>query len=353
MKIPENMTEPFIEIAGRLIGEAYAPFVIAEIGINHNGSLATAKEMVDAAKRAGAEVVKFQCHIVEDEMFDEAKKTIPGNADISIYDIMDACSLNAEEEYELKAYVEEKNMLFLSTPFSRAAANRLQDMGVKAFKIGSGECNNYPLIEHVAQFGKPMIISTGMNSIASITPTVEILRQYRIPFALLHTTNIYPTPARLVRLGAMQELKATFPDAVIGLSDHTISNHACFAAVALGASILERHFTDTKTRIGPDIVCSMTPEDMQELIEEGKNIAAMRGGKKQPAEEEQVTIDFAFASVGSIAPIKVGELFSKENLWVKRPGTGEILAKDFYALLGKKAAADIPKGVLLSWDMVA
>lgn len=347
------MSLPSIEIGGRPIGEAYDPWVVAEIGINHNGDLKTAMEMVDAAHRAGAEVVKFQCHIVEDEMFDAAKLTIPGNAKISIYDIMDECSLDADEEVSLKAYVEKKGMFFLSTPFSRAAANRLQDMGVAAFKIGSGECNNYPLIEHVAKFGKPMIVSTGMNSIKSVTPTVEILRKYKIPYALLHTTNIYPTPARLVRLGAMQELKAAFPDAVIGLSDHTVSNHACFAAIALGASILERHFTDSKDRVGPDIVCSMTPEEMKDLINQSKNIAAMRGGRKEAASEEQVTIDFAFASVGAIAPIRAGDVLSEKNLWVRRPGTGEIKAEHYPKLLGKKAAVDIPKGALLKWDMVA
>lgn len=158
----------YIEINGRKIGEKYPPLVIAEIGINHNGSLKVAKEMIDAAYRAGAEIIKHQTHIIEDEMSKEAKKVIPGNADISIYDIMKKASLSFEEEKELKEYIESKNMIFLSTPFSRAAADRLEKLGVKAYKIGSGECNNYPLIEHIAKFRKPMIISTGMNNIRSI-----------------------------------------------------------------------------------------------------------------------------------------------------------------------------------------
>ena len=158
----------YIEINGRKIGEKYPTLVIAEIGINHNGSLKVAKEMIDAAYRAGAEIIKHQTHIIEDEMSKEAKKVIPGNADISIYDIMKKASLSFEEEKELKEYIESKNMIFLSTPFSRAAADRLEKLGVKAYKIGSGECNNYPLIEHIAKFRKPMIISTGMNNIRSI-----------------------------------------------------------------------------------------------------------------------------------------------------------------------------------------
>ena len=144
----------------------------------------------------------------------------------------------------MKEHVESRGKIFISTPFSRAAADRLERMGVCGYKIGSRECNNYPLIEHIASFKKPIILSTGMNDLDSIRPAVEIIRKHQVPFALLHTTNIYPTPDRLVRLGAMNELQDTFSDAVIGLSDHTVSNHACFGAVALGASILERHFTD-------------------------------------------------------------------------------------------------------------
>ena len=231
-----------IVISGRKIGSQHPPLVVAEIGINHNGSLEVAKEMVDAAARAGVEVVKHQTHIVEDEMSRAAKKVIPGNADESIYDIMEQCSLNEKEEIELKEYVESKGMIFISTPFSRAAADRLHKMDVAAYKIGSGECNNYPLLEHVASFGKPIILSTGMNTIDSIKKAVDIFKQKNIQYALLHTTNLYPTPAHLVRLGAMVEIQKAFPDTVVGLSDHTTNNLACLGAVALGASILRKAF---------------------------------------------------------------------------------------------------------------
>lgn len=332
---------PFIEIAGRKIGPDYPPLVIAEIGINHEGSLQTAKEMVDAAYRAGVEVVKHQTHIVEDEMSGAAKKVIPGNANVSIYEIMERCSLNETDELELKKYVESKGMIFISTPFSRAAAERLKKFDVPAYKIGSGECNNYPLLEHIASFGKPVILSTGMNTIESVQKAVAIFDKNNIPVALLHTTNLYPTPIHLVRLGAMTELHEAFPDKVFGLSDHTLNNNACLGGVALGASILERHFTDHMQRTGPDIVCSMDEEACQELIISSAEIALMRGGTKRPAAEEQVTIDFAFATVCAIKGIKKGELFTKENIWVKRPGTGKILAEHFNELLGKKATRAI------------
>jgi sialic acid synthase SpsE len=346
------MSHPFFEIGGRKIGYDYQPLVIAEIGINHEGSLQVAKQMVDAAKAAGVEVVKHQTHIVEDEMSSAAKNTIPGNADVSIYEIMRRCSLNEEDELELKTYVESKGMIFISTPFSRAAADRLHRWNVPAYKIGSGECNNYPLLEHVASFGKPIILSTGMNTIESISKAVAIFNKHSVPYALLHTTNLYPTPNHLVRLGAMVEVQKAFPEAVVGLSDHTLTNHACFGAVALGASILERHFTDRMDRPGPDIVCSMDSNSTKELIEGSKIIAEQRGGQKGPAAEEQVTIDFAFATICTIRPLEKGEAFTKENIWVKRPGKGGILAEEYNNVLGKVANKKIPVDVQVTWDDV-
>jgi len=346
------MKNPYITIAGRKIGIDFPPLVIAEIGINHEGSLQVAKEMVDAAHRAGVEVVKHQTHIVEDEMSGAAKKVIPGNSDVSIYEIMERCALNEADELKLKNYVESKGMIFISTPFSRAAANRLQKFDIPAYKIGSGECNNYPLLEHIASFGKPVILSTGMNTIESIRKAVAVFDKHNVPVALLHTTNLYPTPIPLVRLGAMTAMHEAFPDKVFGLSDHTLNNNACLGAVALGASILERHFTDHMQRTGPDIVCSMDENATNELIVSSNEIWEMRGGTKEPAKEEQVTIDFAFATVCTIAPIKQGEIFTKENIWVKRPGKGEILAEHFNEIIGKKAVRDIANDEQLGWGNI-
>jgi sialic acid synthase SpsE len=340
---------PFIEIAGRKIGIDFPPLVIAEIGINHEGSIAVAKEMVDAAHRAGVEVIKHQTHIVEDEMSAAAKKVIPGNSTISIYEIMERCALDETDEFELKNYVESKGMIFISTPFSRAAANRLQKFDIPAYKIGSGECNNYPLLEHIASFGKPVILSTGMNTIESITKALAIFDKHKVPVAILHTTNLYPTPIHLVRFGAMMEMHHTFSDKVFGLSDHTLNNNACLGSVALGASILERHFTDTMQRMGPDIVCSMDEQATKELITSSNEIWQMRGGIKAPAQEERVTIDFAFATVCSIANIEQGEVLTKENIWVKRPGTGLILAEHFHSVLGKVAVRNIENDEQLDW----
>ena len=339
-----------ISINDRLIGSDYKPLVIAEIGINHNGDLNLAKHLVDEACSQGVEIIKHQTHVIDDEMTEESKKVIPGNSDISIYDIMSECALSEDDEIELKNYVESKGTIFISTPFSRAAADRLEKMGVSAFKIGSGECNNYPLIEYVASFGKPMIVSTGMNNIESVKKTVKILEDNNIQYALLHTTNLYPTPIHLVRLGAMMELKDNFPNAVIGLSDHTTNNNACLAATALGASILERHFIDMKDREGPDILNSMDTKELGELIRDSEEIFKMRGGSKSEIIEEQVTMDFAFATVVSIKDISKGEKLSEDNIWVKRPGTGNIKAEHYKTLLGKVAIEDIKNDKHLTWE---
>jgi len=336
------------EIAGRKIGPDHPPLVVAEIGINHNGSLEVAMAMVDAAERAGVEVVKHQTHVIEDEMSKAAQKVSPGNSDQSIYDIMADCALDEEEEVALKEYVESKGMIFISTPFSRAAAERLERMGVSAYKIGSGECNNYPLIKHIARFGKPVILSTGMNTIPSVRKAVEIFEEFDVPYALLHTTNLYPTPPHLVRLGAMTELADNFPNAVIGLSDHTTDNLACLGATALGASILERHFTDTMDRQGPDIVCSMDENACRELIIGSLTLHSELGGVKEPATEEQVTMDFAFATVVTIKDIEEGEMFTDQNLWVKRPGTGEIKADRYESILGRRATRPLASDTHLS-----
>lgn len=339
-----------LAIGNRLVGDAYPPLVIAEIGINHEGDLTKAIRMVDDAHKSGCECVKFQCHVIEDEMI--PNNVVPGNATETIWNIMDRCKLSEEEDVYLKKYVEAKGMVYLSTPFSRAAAIRLEKMGVSAYKIGSGECNNYPLIEHIAKYGKPVILSTGMNDIPSIKISVAILDKYKIPYVLMHCTSMYPTPYEKVRLGALSELKEQFPRAVLGLSDHSLGNYTSFAAVALGASVLEKHFTSDKTWPGPDVSISINPIELRDLIIGSNAIYQASGGSKTILKEEQPTIDFAYACVVATKGIKAGSIFSEENIWVKRPGTGEVKAADYKNVLGKQAKKDIAKNSQLTWKDV-
>ena len=327
-------------IAGRRIGPDEPPFVIAEIGINHEGSVDKALQMIDDAAAAGCECVKFQSHVIDDEMI--RNDVIPANATESIWDIMERCALSEADETRVKKYAEDKGLLFLCTPFSRAAADRLERLGVAAYKIGSGECNNYPLVRHIASFGKPVILSTGMNDIASVTPSVKILEEAGVPFALLHCTSMYPTPYFAVRLGGIGQLHEAFPNAVVGLSDHSIGNYTCLAAVALGARVLEKHFTSDKSWPGPDIEISIDPRDLGELVRGSRAVFEALGGEKQILAAEQPTIDFAYASVVTIRAVRAGETFTPDNLWVKRPGTGPLPAARYESVLGRVAKRDLP-----------
>jgi N-acetylneuraminate synthase len=189
-----------MKIANREISLRHAPLVIAEIGINHGGSLEVAKSMVTQAHLAGCEMVKHQTHFVDDEMTDEAKSIFPPNADKSIWHVMQECALGKDDEIALKKHAESLGMIYISTPFSRAAADFLNEIGVLAFKIGSGECNHLPLIRHIARMGKPVIMSTGMQTIESMKPSVQILEDAGIEYALLECTNLYPSPPEIVSL---------------------------------------------------------------------------------------------------------------------------------------------------------
>jgi N-acetylneuraminate synthase len=320
-----------------------SPLVIAEIGINHNGSLDRAINIADSAISSGAEIIKHQTHIVDEEMSEEAKKAIPGNSKLSIYEIMKSCSLSEIEEKKLMNYVKNRKKIFISSPFSVAAADRLGRFNVPAFKIGSGECNNYHFIQHICKFKKPIILSTGMNSIDSIKRSVEIIKKNRIPLALLHCTNIYPTPPNLVRLDCIRQLKEAYPWCQVGISDHTATNHTSLAAVALGARIIEKHFVDSKKVSGPDVSCSMDPGELKDMINGSKIIFEARGGIKKPLKEEKVTINFAFASVCASTEIEPGQILTKKNICLKRPGNGYYKINDFIKILGRKTKNLIKK----------
>jgi len=270
-----------MKIGNREISPSHPPLVIAEIGINHGGDLEVAKNMVRLAALSGCECVKHQTHIVEDEMTDEAKQIFPPNADVSIWDVMAECALSREDEAELKRYTEELGLIYISTPFSRAAADFLETLDVPAYKIGSGEADNLPLIRHIARKGKPVIMSTGMQTIETLQESVQILEDAGIEYALLECTNLYPSPPEIVSLQGVTDLKAAFPNAVVGFSDHSIGPEMALASVALGASILERHYTDTRYRKGPDIINSMDPAELRFLIDRSREIHTALMNPKQ------------------------------------------------------------------------
>lgn len=331
-------------IGERPIGDEHPPLVLAEVGINHEGRVEKAFELVDAAVDAGAEVVKFQCHITEKEMV-PTDMTPGAISSERLWDIIKRCELTGTEERDVQAYCKKRGVMYLSTPFSREAADRLDEMGVPAFKIGSGECNNIPLLEHIAAKGKPMILSTGMNDIASVRRSAEAIKAFGVPLALMHCTSMYPTPYESVRLGAVTELREQFPGTPIGLSDHSLNIWTCLGAVALGARILEKHFTISREWPGPDTGISIEPDELHELIQGSRAIWQARGGGKTRLPQEQPVIDFAYATVVTIAPVSRGDTFSYQNTWAKRPGTGRILAASLRNVIGRKALRDIPTDV--------
>jgi sialic acid synthase SpsE len=320
--------------------------IIPEIGINHNGEYWKAVRMVDDAKRCGCEIVKFQCHIAEEEMTKEARQIIPANAHENIYDMMKRCSLTEEEERRIKEYVEYLGMTYLCTPFSRTAADRLESMGVTMYKIGSGECNNYPLLKHIAEFKKPVILSTGMNDFDSIDKAVEILGDNL--YCILHCVSMYPTPYDKINLSAMFELKERYGKPV-GLSDHSIGLYTAFAAIALGACVVEKHFASDKQWVGSDIPISIGVPELRDLCRGETAIRQAMAGCKTTHAGELPTIAFAFASVVALRDINPGETFTLGNTWVKRPGTG-IKAEHLDTILGKLSACFIPKDSQLKWS---
>ena len=331
-----------VQIGKRTVGIDYPPLILAEVGINHEGDYDKAIQLVDAAKESGAEAIKFQTHLTDKEMLETDMK--PGDiSDERLWDIIKRCELTEEEESSLFRYCQQKDILFLSTPFSREASDRLEKLGVVGYKIGSGECNNLPLIKHIAKKGKPIILSTGMNDIASIRESVHIIESYNCPLIIMHCTSMYPTPYSKVRLGAITHLQKEFPEIPIGLSDHSLGIATCLGGVALGACIFEKHFTISRSWPGPDTGISIEPHELSDLIRDSRIIWESRGGEKTILTEEKPVIDFAYASVVTISDIKKGEIFSNQNIWVKRPGNGPLLAKDFESILGKTAENDIKK----------
>lgn len=349
-----NLPKPLLKIGRREVSEKQPPLIIAEIGINHAGSVDKAIQMIDDVADAGGECVKFQCHILRDEMI--PNEVIPGNSDKTIWQIISEATLSEKEEEQLKRYVEQKNLIYLCTPFSRAAAKRLEEMSVSAFKIGSGECNNLPLIDYICGFKKPIVLSTGMNDLSSIKRSASKIRDSGNPLALLHCTSMYPTPYSEVRLPAITTLKREVPYAVVGISDHSLDIYTSLGAVALGASIIEKHFTSDKSWEGPDIPISIDKNELKSLIEGSFAIHEASCGNVGKLPGEAPTIRFAYASVVSTRRIEKGEELSTENVWVKRPGTGAFRAEDYEQVLGRKATrmilpdSQIEEGMLAEDD---
>ena len=336
-----------MKIGTREIGPAFPPLVVAEIGINADGKFWLAMDMIKAAADAGAECVKFQCHIPAAEMV--PNDIIPSNASESIWDMMNRCAFSENAEIAFKRFAEDLGMIYLSTPFSIEAVERLERLGVLAYKIGSGELTNRLLLERVAATGKPVIVSTGMHAdmqgLWSII-TDSFGRIGARDVALLHCVSTYPSTPADMNLKRMRTVGAIFNSTVWGLSSHCPSIAPSIAAVALGASIIEHHFTIDRSLPGADNCFSLTPPMLRDLITMSREAwEAMQPSDTSAAQSQ--TARFAFPSIVTLRAIGAGEVFSADNLGLKRPGTG-IAAGDLPAMLGKRSTCDIPADVMLS-----
>ena len=339
-----------MRIGGREVGEGHPPFVIAEVGINHNGDVNLARQMVHAAKEAGAHCIKFQTHITAKEMIHT--QMTPGSISKEpLWNIIERCELTAAEERAVKQLCDEVGILFLSTPFSREAADRLDELGISAYKIGSGEITNLPLIEHVARKGLPMIVSTGMTQLEEIAETVHLIERYDVPLILLQCTSTYPTAYADVKLGAIQVLRERF-GLPVGLSDHSIGIYTALGAVAKGACVLEKHFTTSRQLPGPDQGLSLEPGELRELVKGADAIYQALGSEKIILGKERPVMGFARASVVVIKPVTAGDRLTDDNLWVKRPADGEIPAREYKKLLGRVAKVSMQPDHQIKWSEI-
>jgi len=335
-----------IKIKNRKIGEEHPVFVIAEAGINHNGSLLIAKKLVTMAKKAGADCIKFQTHIAEEEMI--KTKILPGKISKKpLWDIIKNCELNEIEEEEIKRYCKIKKILFLSTPFSIPAVDRLEKIKISAYKIGSGELTNIPFLKHIAKIKKPVILSTGMSNMKEIKIAVELFKKYKTPLALLQTTSEYPCDYKDINLGVIDKYRKIF-NVPIGISDHSLGIYTALGAVAKGACIVEKHITLDKNMPGPDQKLSLELIELYELVKGCKAIKQALGDSKKILKKELPVLQFARESIVTLTKISKNEKFSQKNLTTKRPNTGEIPANEFYKIIGKKAKKDIPKNKQLA-----
>ena len=340
-----------IPIGPYRIGPDHSPLVIAEAAVNHQGDFETAKRMVYIAHAMGAHIIKFQIHVLDNEMLRETPQS--ANFAEPLYVTLDKTNLSVDQHRELKRLCESLGILYLCTPFSRIGADILEELGVVAYKTGSGELTNLPLIEHIGRKGKPMIVSTGMCTIEEVGETVALLRALKTPFALTHCVSAYPTPYDRVNLGMIARYRELF-SVPVGLSDHSRGIYTGIGAAALGACVIEKHFTLDRQQPGPDHPVSIEPDELSELVKGVDAVFRGRGADRQIFPEEREIVAWARESVVSEVAIPRGSVITEKMVWVKRPspGPGVVAAKDLRKVIGKVAQVDIPKDSQIRWEQL-
>ncbi len=341
-----------IQIGKNKIGKKFRPYVIVEACVNHQGNINLAKKMISYAHRVGAQCIKFQHHIVNEEML---VNNVPKSSNFSkpLSQVIEETNFTLEQHAILKKICKKKGIEYLCTPFSIKAAKELNSINVNAFKTGSGELTNHPFIDFIARLNKPMIVSTGMSKPDEIHETVKIIKKHKTPLALTHCVSAYPCPYEIMNLDFMVELSNKY-NIPVGLSDHTPTIYNALGAVSLGASIIEKHFTFDKSMPGPDHKSSIDPVELKMLINGTNANFLARGSKKIIHKQEKEIISWARESVVSTDFIRKGEKLSKKNTSTKRPSPkkGEIPAKSYQNVIGKKAKKNIPNNQIIKFKFI-
>ena len=350
------MSAPDIAIGGRRVGPDQPCFVIAEAGVNHNGDLELARRLVDAAAEAGADAVKFQTFSADRLATAAAPQADYQRRNTGIEEsqraMLHRLELTAEAHRELMARCRERGILFLSSPFDEDSADFLEELGVPAFKIPSGELTNVPFLAHVARKGRPLIVSTGMATLDEVRPAVETIRQAGSPpLALLHCVSSYPAQPADVNLRAMATLREAFA-VPVGFSDHTAGTDIALAAVALGANILEKHLTLDRTLPGPDHLASLEPDEWIAMVVALRRIeAALGDGRKRPAPSEADAARVARKSLVAAGDLPAGCVLRRDHLAIRRPGTG-LPPGRLESVLGRRLRRALAAGAVLTEDLL-
>lgn len=342
------MSEKTVLLGSREVGDGCPPYIIAEACINHQGDPDLAKKMVYVAHAMGCDAIKFQLHVLDDEMLREAPQS--ANFEQPLYDTLDQTNLSLETHKELMSLCGELGIDYMCTPFSRASADILNEMGLPFFKTGSGELTNIPFQRHIARIKKPVIVSTGMSLTEEIQETVDAVKAEGAPLILTHCVSAYPAPYNIINLGNIPKMRQMF-DVPVGLSDHSIGIYTSLGAVALGACVIEKHFTLDRNMEGPDHESSLEPYELGELVKGCRAVFEASGERREIFGPEQEIVAWARESVVSITDIPKGTILTEKHISVKRPSPqGDVIpANRFDDVIGKTAAVDIESDRQVNW----
>lgn len=350
------MNRPEIRIGSLVIGDEHPPFVIAEAGVHHDNSIELAKALIRAARVAGAHAIKFQTYSADRIAARWAPTYWDSAPGLTQYDIFaERSRLSADDYAELIAYANELGIIFLSTPFDPDAASLLDELGMPAFKIASADLTNTPLLRSVTAFGKPIILSTGASTFAEITAAVQLVRSAGVPLCLMHCTLSYPTRLDDANLRRIEALREKYPDAIIGYSDHTRpsdSELACPLSVALGARIIEKHFTLNPYLPGDDHYHAVDPPGLARLVKGCREAALMTAASVEMVEAEQAARTYARRSIVAARPLPAGTIITPQDIDFKRPGTG-LSPTEADRVVGKRLLRDLAADDLIRHEHLA